>query len=332
MSKILTISIAAYNMEKYLAQAVDSLIDERVLNDLEILVVDDGSTDRTGEIAKQYEKRYPDSVSYVPKENGGYGSTINTSITLATGKYFKQLDADDWFETEGLVEFVKLLSRVDADYVVTQYIRCYENTGKTKKNDLYEGLPEGLYTFDEADTKKIVGMHSLAIKTEILKAMPYRLTEKCLYTDEEFVIYPIKYVNSLYIWHQPVYIYRLDREGQSFSLESKMKHYKEHEKVFWNLFEYYKNMDDVSDGKRQFVKRRLKCEYDRQIEWLCLLPPSRQNYRQLQSFRRQVRQGMPELEKETPHRGKVVKLYRYSGGLMYPFIHGLYKIATLMNL
>ena len=93
--KILTISIAAYNVEKFLDKTLSSLCNESLSEDLEVLIIDDGSTDKTGNIAKQYEKKYPNIFRYVYKENGGHGSTINKGIELAQGKYFRVLDGDD---------------------------------------------------------------------------------------------------------------------------------------------------------------------------------------------------------------------------------------------
>ena len=95
MSKVLTVSIAAYNMESYIRQTLNSLIVPEILEKIEVLVVDDGGTDGTLAIAKEYETKYPITFHAIHKENGGYGSVINKSIELATGKYFKQLDGDD---------------------------------------------------------------------------------------------------------------------------------------------------------------------------------------------------------------------------------------------
>lgn len=92
-----------------------------------MIIEDDGSTDRTFDIAKKYEKLYPDVYKAVHKENGGYGSTINNSIKLANGKYFKQLDGDDWFDTEHLEDFLSWLLKVNSDFVITPYYNCFED-------------------------------------------------------------------------------------------------------------------------------------------------------------------------------------------------------------
>ena len=90
MKKNLTISIAAYNVEKYIKETLDSLICKN-MNLLEVLIIDDGSKDNTDKIAKKYEEKYKGVFKVISKKNGGYGSTINTGVEYATGKYFKQL-------------------------------------------------------------------------------------------------------------------------------------------------------------------------------------------------------------------------------------------------
>ena len=95
--KVLSLCIPSYNMEAYLGRCVDSLLAEEVIDKLEIIIVNDGSKDRTLEIANAYRDRYPQSVVVVDKPNGHYGSTVNAALKVATGRYFRLLDADDWF-------------------------------------------------------------------------------------------------------------------------------------------------------------------------------------------------------------------------------------------
>ena len=123
MEKLLTISVAAYNVEQYLEQTLASLNDSRFLDDIEVLVVDDGSKDGTKDIALKYQAMAPDTFRYVGKENGGHGSTINMGMKLATGKYFRVLDGDDWVDTNGFARYIEALSSSDADLVLTQLVR-----------------------------------------------------------------------------------------------------------------------------------------------------------------------------------------------------------------
>ena len=98
-NKVLSVVIPAYNMEKYIKQTLDSLICDEYMDKLEVLVIDDGSKDDTAAIAKTYEDRYPGTFRVISKENGGHGSALNKGIELATGKYYRPLDADDWVDT-----------------------------------------------------------------------------------------------------------------------------------------------------------------------------------------------------------------------------------------
>ena len=101
--KLLTVSIAAYNVESSLERALRSLaVKKDVMSRLDIIIVDDGSTDDTLRIADKISAAYPDSVRVIHKTNGGYGSTVNAAVSAAKGKYFKLLDGDDEFDAEGL--------------------------------------------------------------------------------------------------------------------------------------------------------------------------------------------------------------------------------------
>ena len=94
----LTIIVPAYNVEKYLEQCLDSLVNQTIIAH-KVIVVNDGSTDSTAEIAMEYQEKYPDTFRLINKENGGWGSTLNVGIKNAIGKYFKQLDGDAPFRS-----------------------------------------------------------------------------------------------------------------------------------------------------------------------------------------------------------------------------------------
>ena len=108
MEKILSIIIPSYNSKPFLAKCLDSLLCE-CTDRLDIIVVNDGSTDGCEQIAEEYIAKYPASISLINKVNGGHGSGINVGSEKAVGKYLKVLDADDWFLTENIPEFIKAL-------------------------------------------------------------------------------------------------------------------------------------------------------------------------------------------------------------------------------
>lgn len=295
MEKILTISIAAYNVEEYIRKTLDSLITPGSIDALQILVVDDGGKDGTLQIVEEYEQKYPDSVFGVHKENGGYGSVVNTSIRLAKGKYFKQLDGDDWFETQNIDEFIETLRRVDADYVVTPRWLFNESDGSVVFQDYYEKLPEGKYAFDEIDFTEISPMHCSAFRTELLQQNNITITEHCFYTDLELVNLPVPYMDSVYVWHKPIYVYRVGREGQSVSKTGIRKHYKEHAKVLWNLIGLYNGLAPQQTARRQFIRRRLLMETAAHMKYICYLDRSREHYEELRQFGAKLQKECPDV-------------------------------------
>lgn len=295
MEKILTVSIAAYNVAEYIRHTLDSIISQGCIDALQILVVDDGGKDDTLKIVKEYEQKYPDSVFGVHKENGGYGSVLNTSIRLAKGKYFKQLDGDDWFVTENMDAFVELLKGIDADYVITPMRMFNEVDESVVLKDYFQELPQGQYRFDEMDFKQISPMHCSTFRTKVLQDNDIRITEHCFYTDVELVNRPVPYMETVYVWHEPVYVYRVGREGQSVSKTGIRKHYREHEKVFWNLIGIYNALPEEKTSKRQFLRRRLVKETAAQMKYYCYLDPGKGPYGELKAFGKRLETECPEI-------------------------------------
>lgn len=328
MGKILTISIAAYNVEQYIGQALDSLIDERIIDDLEIFVVDDGGTDKTLEIAKRYAEKYPQSIFPIHKENGGYGSTINTSVRLATGKYFKQLDGDDWFDKDNLYRFVELLKTIDADLVATQTVNYNECTNEEILGDTFYKFKTGRYDFEKLGFNGFLRMHCSAFKTGILKENALSITEHCFYTDLEYVNYPVPYIKSIYICHYPIYMYRIGREGQSISVESLKKHYKEHQTVIFDLCKLYKSISVHSDARRDIILTRLVMEIRAHFKYLCYFPMSRENCNKINDFYQNLKQYYPDIIQIVLKEKLFVKLFAYTNGFAYP----LMRFITILYL
>ena len=107
--KILTITVPSYNAEKYLVETMPSILETRHKELIDLIIVNDGSTDSTSDRAREIEEQYPGIVRVINKENGGHGSAVNTGIEYAVGKYFKVVDADDWVDTENLDLLIEYL-------------------------------------------------------------------------------------------------------------------------------------------------------------------------------------------------------------------------------
>lgn len=214
--KVLSLIVPSYNMEDYLAKGLESVLGISNPSVLDVIVVNDGSKDRTLEIARNFENRYPDIVTVVDKENGNYGSCINTGLKLAKGKYIKILDADDRFITNNFEQLLDALSNIDADMFFTDLVKEYISG---KKIEYHFDLPIRKI----ADIRDVcnsnafidIQMPAITYRTELLKAIKYHQTESISYTDQEWCFSPIIQVKTIYYLNIPVYLYLLGREGQT---------------------------------------------------------------------------------------------------------------------
>ena len=320
MGKILTVSIAAYNVQDTIERALDSLLDSCINDDLEIFVVDDGGKDETLTIAKRYAEQYPNTEFPIHKDNGGYGSTINASLARATGKYFKQLDGDDWFLKENFIEFIEVLKHTDADCVISEVADYYAGSNEQRINEAHKNVPEGMHSFADIKFDSVITMHGTTIKTEILQKNNIRIIEHCFYSDTELVVLPMPYLNTFYMFKKAVYVYYIGAEGQSMSLGGIEKHYPDHEKVYWELVEAYNNIPKEETNKRNIVLMRLAKEAVYQFEFLCCLPVSSEHKKELMDFGKKIKRDYPEIYEATRNRRRMTRILWDTNFMAYPII------------
>ena len=215
MEKILSIVIPTYNMEKYLRHCLDSLLIDEGLDDVEVLVINDGSKDSSLAIAQEYESKYPLTFRVIDKENGNYGSCINRGLKEATGKYIKVLDADDSFNTEAFHEYISVLKNIDVDLFLTDFL-FVDKSGKEIKSRKYDYIPANkILDFEKLcsgglDMIRIM-MHAVTYKRENLIKMNYKQTEGISYTDNEWIFTPMLKVRTVYHLNKLLYLYDKDR-------------------------------------------------------------------------------------------------------------------------
>ena len=259
MSKILTVLVPVYNTEKYIKRCLDSVLQEEILDELEVLVVSDGSKDGAIDIVKEYQARFPNTVRLIEKENGGHGSTINKGIECASGKYFRVLDSDDWVNCLDFINFVKRLRNEDADIVVTNYAQehIYDHS---EVNSVYDSLEENIvYNLDEFDLKLLHGeyfvMATSTYKLSILKQSRLHLLEKTFYVDMQYDVVPIKYVKTFSYYNLNIYRYYIGRKDQSVNMSSYVRNKLHHERVMKFLIDYYTDArEELSENKREYIE------------------------------------------------------------------------------
>lgn len=245
MEKLITVSIAAYNKEAYLDRCVQSLLVPS-LDKVEIIIMNDGSTDRTSEIAHKYAERYPDSVRVIDKPNGHYGSCANASLKVADGKYFKLLDADDYFDVEEFEKFVSGLENAEADMIITTHVICNISPIEISAQNVEFGK---VYRQSEIDFRKMgmaecLGMHGLTYRLDVLRRVHLTLTEGCSATDAEYAYYPIRACDTVMFFPHWLYMYQTDIEGQDTSIVSSGQKDARYKVAFRMLADYCHNMSD----------------------------------------------------------------------------------------
>lgn len=244
--KVLTISIAAYNVENYIRTAIEScLIPEIDL--LDIIVIDDGATDDSASIADEYASLYPNSITVVRKKNGGYGSTVNHSIKTARGEFFKLLDGDDWFDKKSLSTLVNTLEDATFDMAINPYVERFGANERVVDQAIQEAV--GIQALSTSIIPRRLSMHSITYRTRILRDSAVVLPEHRLYTDTLYNVIPLPMVDTVFVSHDSVYQYRLGRDGQSMSTESRIAHRGDMKSLIWDLQEFYGSLPENCPSK-----------------------------------------------------------------------------------
>ena len=219
--KLLTFAIPCYNSEAYMEKCIESILPGG--EDVEILIVDDGSKDRTAEIADRYEREYPTICRAIHQENGGHGEAVNAGIRNATGLYFKVVDSDDWVDQEAYMQILNKLRELaggetQLDMLLANYV--YEKEGaKHKKVMRQAGVPtDRLFTWSDVrhfHKGHYILMHSVIYRTKLLRECGLELPKHTFYVDNIYVYKPLPNVRTMYYMDVDFYRYFIGRDDQS---------------------------------------------------------------------------------------------------------------------
>lgn len=280
--KTLSVSIAAYNSEKYIRKCLDSFLVAEILDDIEILIVNDGSVDRTAEIAREYTEKYPNTFILINKENGGHGSTINTGIQNASGKYFKIVDSDDWVERDGIIELVNKLKSLTVDAVFSPFFMVNPANKKTIKHSI-SGLDaqkmERIISIKDTNASYDLYMHALTFRTELLKNNFTRIDEHCFYVDMEYLVFYFRLIRTIYVSDTPVYDYLIGTTEQSMNMKNMVNRREQHLRVCTRIMEYYRGSDNGD-----IVKGVIESMVNSQYRILLAIPDAIQSKKELMAF------------------------------------------------
>lgn len=201
-----------------------SLIAAKRNDDIEVLIVDDGSSDGTLEMAQKFEARYPGIVRAIHQANKGHGGAVNTGIAAASGMYVKVVDADDWVGPESLEQVMAVLreeadSTEPIDMLVTNYV--YDKVGKRNKHvvnfrhAMKAGARLAWNDLGHFGLAEYILMHALTYRTAVVRESGMQLPEHTFYVDFIYAYQPFPWVKTMKYLDTPFYHYFIGRDGQS---------------------------------------------------------------------------------------------------------------------
>lgn len=316
----MTVVVPSYNVESCLEEGLVTMIHPDIMEDLEVLIVNDGSTDRTEDIGKRYEAKYPGTFRVITKENGGHGSTINRGIEEAEGKYFKVVDGDDWVDTDNFRRLIKMLKRLDVDVVGSNYTMIDHETRKPARlqEHPFEGMEYGrIYHLEDIAGKTTVPMHAMTIKTELLRKMKVRLDEHMFYVDMEYITFPIPYVDTFIFLEPSVYRYRLGLPNQSMSIKKMQSNMKNHLHVLMRLERYIEYKDKkLTPAQRRYMNDILGWMIGSQMKIYISFPLGSGMRKAAMKLDRVMKRRNPAAWHSV--KNKAVWLLRYTNFLLFP--------------
>lgn len=266
--KLLTIAIPCYNSAAYMRKCIDSLLTGG--EDVEIIVVNDGSKDDTAKIGQEYCDRFPNIVKLINKENGGHGSAVNAGLEHATGLYYKVVDSDDWVNQEAFTKILDTLKTLikdgkPVDMFISNFV--YEKEGEKRKRVMkyHHALPQNeVFTWKDVRHFRVgqyILMHSVIYRTNLLRECGLQLPEHTFYVDNIFVFNPLPFVRTMYYLDVNFYRYYIGREDQSVNEQVMIGRIDQQIKVNKLMVDYYvKEMNRIcANGK---VKRYMRSYLD----------------------------------------------------------------------
>lgn len=244
--KLLSIAIPCYNSAAYMRRCIDSLLPGG--EDVEILIVNDGSKDDTLKIAEEYRERFPSIVKVIDKENGGHGSAVNAGIKHAAGLFYKVVDSDDWVNQGAYMQILSVLKDIirdgkSLDMMISNFVYEKEGAARKKVMRYHHALPQNcIFTWKDVKhfhVGQYILMHSVIYRTNLLRECGLELPEHTFYVDNIFVFNPLPYVRTMYYLDVNFYRYYIGRADQSVNEQVMISRIDQQIKVNKLMVDYY---------------------------------------------------------------------------------------------
>ena len=263
--KLISFAIPSYNSEAYLHHAVETIITGG--EEVEIIIVNDGSKDRTAEIANAYAKKYPSIIKAIHKENGGHGSGVNRGVQEATGLYFKVVDSDDWVDEKALKSLLATIrghvaKNIQPDVYFTNFVYEHAEDQTTFTRHFRKQFPLGrVFSWDEVNRfygSQLLLMHSVMFRTDVIRKSGTVLPEHTFYVDNLFAFRPLPYCKKLFYCDVDLYRYFIGRSDQSITIENLTKRYDQQIRVMKCMFDSY-SYDELQSMEKGLKRYMFHC-------------------------------------------------------------------------
>lgn len=256
MQPIVTFAIPCYNVEHCVEHCITSIMHPDILDSVEILCINDGSTDNTSTLLHKYKDQHPDVIRVIDKENGGWGTAINLAIREAKGKYFKEIDADDWVETTNLPVYIKLLEETDCDYVATDYAEYWQNEHvlhpHTYLTQIYNRVLDMSTFWKDYPDAWGFPIHAITYRTGFIQNIDLTVGER-FYGDIEYIIRTLPFIHNLIVLPVIVTIYFRGSNTQSTSTAGYKKHYRDFVALSQRLIDFYSHLPELPMQLRELI-------------------------------------------------------------------------------
>lgn len=340
--RILTVGIAAYNASTTVVHTLKSLLLPEILKKIEIIIVNDGSTDNTKEIVEKYVSNYPDTIRLINKKNGGHGSVINKLIQIATTPYLKLVDADDTVEKDGFIDLVNRLENCRADVVLSPfYLANLKNNKKVRKGYLVNSNKDfennKLCSFKDYYNKLDPALHSITYKTDLLQKSKFKVDEHCFYEDTEYDLYYFLHAKTILLLSKPVYCYWLGSDNQSVNIENRLNRRSQALNVVINTIHFYeKNKAKMDSYKKTFYMNHISALIGFSYELLMALPSSKLAKNESRIFDNRIRKESPEIYRYFGNGDiggkkitKIIKFYRITNWFGYSIVYKFFNSSMI---
>lgn len=356
--KLLSVVVPSYNASKYLDFNLQSFLRPSVPEKLEVIVVDDGSTDDTARIADAYHEKYPETIKVIHKENGGHGSGINAGLREATGKYFKVVDADDWVDHEALEKLLGYIASFDAadtdadtaqaetkaasgpDVIYNNYY--WRLTDEAKSPEAYKCKAEfkepfsgveyrKVYDFESIADRCYVKMHNMTIRTDILREHQIHIDERCYYVDMEYILYPVPYVETIAFLPEFLYQYQIGRQGQSMDPAKMQRNATQYDHVLASIYAYYDAhcREIKQPNRKKYIDRLISRFYASRIKILLSMPDASRRKNEFITMEEVLYRDYPDIYAANVN--KPIRLLRGSKYVLYPLAVAMMQFSSRIS-